>query len=86
MMENVLIAKCDRPVQTNPVHTVCFRYSGGTTEASQFFACFTLTFYTNLICVTAVRKLMSETEPSEHGYVSDKRHGITPLAKAISNI
>ena len=77
-MENVLMAKCDRPVQTSPVHSVCFRYSGGTTEASQLFACFTLTFYS----VTAVRKLISKTESSEHGYLSDKLHGIIPLEKA----
>jgi len=84
MMENVLMAKCDRPVQASPVHPVFFRYSGGTTEASKFFARFT--FYTNLICVTAVWKLMSITVPSEHGYLSDILHGITPLMKAISSI
>ena len=33
------MAKCDRPVQTSPVHPVCFRYSGGTSEASNFYRC-----------------------------------------------
>lgn len=67
-----------RTVQMSPVHPVCFRCSGGTTKISKFFVCFTLTLYTNLVCVTAVRKLMSKMVPLKHGYLSDKLHGITP--------
>jgi len=33
--------------------------------------------------VTAVRKLMSKMVPSEHAYLSDKLHSITPLKTTV---
>ena len=68
--------KCDKPAQSSPVQLTL--YASDVLEAQKkpvTFRVFTLTFYTNLICVS-----------TEHGHLSNKLHSIIPLVKANSNI